>query len=89
MSEWMWVWMKNKRVQVGNMMTFSDGIAWFFPSPTNSSANATIVKNGISGEEDEVYVVISRIEICGYRAKETSHWVRSGTTIEYACPHVT
>jgi hypothetical protein len=69
MNEWMWMWMKNKSVQVGNMTTFSDGTAWFSPCPTNSSANAAVVKNGISGEEDEVYVLVSQIEICGYRAK--------------------
>jgi hypothetical protein len=51
--------MKNKRVQLGNMMTFSDGNACFSPSPTN----AAVVKNDISGEEEEVYILVSRIEI--------------------------
>ena len=89
MNEWLWMGMENKRVQVGNIIKFSHGNAWFSPSPTNSSANAAVVKNGISGEEVEVYVLVSRIEICGYMAKETPHGVRSGTTKEYACPHVT
>jgi hypothetical protein len=36
-----------------------------------ANSNAAVVKNGISDEEDEMYVLVSRIEICGYRAKET------------------
>jgi len=84
--------MKNNRVQVGNMMTFSDGIAWFSPCSTNSSANAAVVKNGISGEEDESKFVGTgqrrlRTEFVQEAPKNTSvrMWLKVFSETGYIC----